>query len=459
VRLQFALDPIAHLDRLADGGHGDLVAFSRGMGGGILRPGTQSPGAVFAVGAAHNQAVLSRHGLYHPLLLESPPGARGLQRLYSGILWMHGDKHKQQRRLMTPAFHPRRLEAYRDLLVASTEKVLAGWRGSDTVDVLDQGRQMLLGFLNQILIGDDDTPGAVSIGARMEDLTRRAMSIGGLLPIDLPFTPRRELIQRADRLADDLATLIRKKRAAAASRDDLLSTLIAARDEDGSSMTEDELIGQLFLLFFAGFESSMSVLAWTSYLLAQHPAIAADLHDELSVLGGAAPTLAQLEQLPVLDGVIKESLRLCPPVYILTRTLADRGHLGGYDLPARTEIFLSLYHTHRRADVFPDPLRFRPERWRSISPGNHAYLPFGAGAHMCLGWGLATMELKLMLSMIVQRYRLGLRDGTTIDRRTLAVMSPRHGVRMTVQPQDRRFTASRGDVRGHFTTMVELDRP
>jgi cytochrome P450 len=456
---RFFLDPIAYLDRLAHGGYGDLVMFARGMRGGALRPGRQSPASVLGLGPAFNQPVLAQHGSFHPLLMETPPGARGLKRLYSGILWMSGDQHKQQRRLIAPAFHPKRIEGYHQLLVSSTEAVLSRWRPGDDIDPLDEARRILLGFLNRILIGDDDMPGAVSIGERMEDVARRALSPAALVPLDLPLSPRRRMIAEADRLYADLEAIIAKKRARPENADDLLSTLIHARDEDGTAMSEDELVGQLYLLFFAGFESSMSALGWTSYLLAQHPQVAAALHDELTgTLRGGAPTLAQLGQLPLLDAVIKESLRLFPPVYILTRTLAEPMELGGYQLPERTEIFLSLYHTHRRPELYDEPLRFRPERWAKITPGSWGYLPFGAGAHTCLGWGLAVMELKIMLALMVQRFRLALPASVRIDRRTLAVMSPKPGVRMRVHRQDRRFTESRATVQGHFPTMVELER-
>lgn len=459
--VRFFRDPIDYLDGLAGGGHGDLVTFARGMDRGLLRPGKSSPGAVLALGPSHNQTVLTRPA-FAPLLLA--PKTPSLARLQSGLLWMHGDKHKQQRRLIAPAFHPRRLAGYRDALVAIAEETLAGWTSAAQVDVLDEGRRILIRFLTQAIFGLDGTPEVVALGAQMEDVTHRSMSPAAMIPLDLPLTPHRRLIQRADQLLAAMRRLIAAKRTAG-DAGDMLTTLIHARDEDGSAMTEDELLGQLFLLFFAGFESSTSVLAWTSYLLAQHPEVAAELHHELAtVLGGAAPTLEQLEQLPVLDRVIKESLRLIPPVYMLTRSPTTAVDMGGHHLPAGVEVFLSIYHTHRRPELYEAPTQFRPERWRSTSTGGDAasvagpfgYLPFGAGAHMCVGWALATMELKILLAMITQRFRLGLADGTQIDRRALAVVAPRPGVRMQLCPQDRQFERSRGRLRGHFTAMVDL---
>jgi cytochrome P450 len=192
-------------------------------------------------------------------------------------------------------------------------------------------------------------------------------------------------------------------------------------------------------------------------LLAQHPKVAADLHEEIdSVLHGAAPTMEQLKQMPLLDNVLKESLRLFPAIPIVTRASHEPTELGGYRLPARTELFLSIYHTHRQPDVYREPLRFMPERWNSIEPGPYQYLPWGVGARTCLGTALATIQMKMLFAMLIPRYRLELVPGTKIDCGGIGIMKPKPELPFIVRAQDRRFSASKAEVRGTIHEKVEF---
>jgi cytochrome P450 len=439
------------------GGFGDVVILARGMRSGV-RPLTSSPACVLALGPTLNQQVLSPGTNFHPTPLPIPPGADTLERFYSGILFMHGDRHKKHRRLIAPAFHPTRLEGYSKMIAASAERRLQNWKPGDTVDILKEGRDILIGFMTQMLIGKTSVHDhSVSVGERMEDVKNRSLSLLAWLPMMVPGSPRRELITRARSLYEDLEAIIAKKRASTEDDGDLLTPLIHAHDDDGTAMTAEELIGQLFLLFIGGFESAMTALTWTCYLLAQHPEVAADLHDELTgTLHGNAPTLAQLEKLPLLEAVIKESLRVLPPVFALGRVTAGPVEMGKHRLPPDTEIFLSVYHSQRQPDLYEHPARFLPKRWETINPSSFNYLPFGAGPHTCIGWGLAMIELKIILSVIVQRYRLALPNNVRIDRKIFTVLGPKPGTRMIVHPQDRQFAASRATVHGHFAEMVDL---
>jgi cytochrome P450 len=222
-------------------------------------------------------------------------------------------------------------------------------------------------------------------------------------------------------------------------------------------MTEDELVGQLSFLIFAGFESTIHAVAFAAYLVAQHPEVAARLYEEVhGLLKGDAPTVDQLKALPYLDAVTKECLRLLSPVPFLIRTTQEEVELGGYLLPPRTEIMLSIYHTHRMSAIYTDPNRFQPERWASIEPSTYEYLPFSVGPHMCAGWALALMEMKVLLSMFVQRFRLDVRPTDRIDRRVMATMGPRPGMFLNVHRQDKNFAASRAPVVGQLARMVEI---
>jgi cytochrome P450 len=303
---------------------------------------------------------------------------------------------------------------------------------------------------SQTLFGVDASADAGSVGP----LIQRWMALlesGGvfLLPKDWPGTPMRRLLGVADRLEARILVLIEQKRANPNAHHDVLSMLVAARDEDGTAMTDAELIGQTSVLFVAGHETSSNALTWTLFLLSQHPRILADLVDELAgVLHGDAPTVEQLGQLPLLERVVKESLRLLPPAPFQMRHSSAPFQLGPYEAPAYATVTISSYITHRLPEIYADPLRFRPARWETLEPTVYEYMPFGAGPHMCIGSTFALMEIKIVLAMLLQRFRPQLAPGARVDRRVAITMSPRHGMPMTVlSPDDAaRPVAPRGNI-------------
>jgi cytochrome P450 len=219
-------------------------------------------------------------------------------------------------------------------------------------------------------------------------------------------------------------------------------------------MSDTDLLGQALILIAASYENVTSALTWTLFLVAQHPGVAADLCDEL---GDVTPTAERLTRLPLLEGVVKESLRVLPPVPFTVRVASCDADLGGVALRPGDRVACSIYVTHHQADLFPDPERFDPHRWSGIAPGPYEYLPFGAGPRFCIGAPLATAEIKVALGMILQRWRPSVVPGTRIDRQVRITMSPRRGLPMILHPQDRRFRAV--EVRGNVHAMVKLEGP
>lgn len=453
--VRFIRDPLGYLDVLTR--YGEISIFAKGMKSGLFqRSGDTASGTVFAYGPEFlGRCFNTGHASFRSIHVAPPPG-RGYARINWGLQWLHGDEHRKHRKMVMPAFHQKRLQGYRDVLVEATERAMGRWQVGSLVDVVEETRRVLLVFLNRAFLGLEDGDGLFSIGDRLEDVWRRSMSLGVRIPIDFPGSPKRRASARADHLSVDFDELIRKKRAEAQKGDDMLAMLLEARDDDGFGMSEDELVGHLSFLVFAGFESTIHAVAFAAYLVAQHPAVAEKLHDELSSLGGVPPTMEQLRDMPFLDGVVKESLRLLSPVPFLLRITDETVELGGYELPPRTELMLSIYHTHRMPDLYRDPNRFLPERWESIKPSTYEYMPFSVGPHMCAGWALALMEMKVMLAMFSQKVRLEVPANAEINRRMLATLGPRHGMWLRVQPQDRRFSESRATVSGHIAKMVEL---
>jgi len=249
--------------------------------------------------------------------------------------------------------------------------------------------------------------------------------------------------------------IVAERRRTGSDRHDVLTLLLHVRDEDGTQFTDDDLIGQLNVMFIAAFETTAMALTWTLFLLSQHPQVIADLVDELDhVLYGNAPTLEQLGILPLLDGVIRESLRLLPPVSQGARAATAPFMMGGYTFPAGTKVLYSEYITHHMPELYTEPDRFLPERWLTINPSPYEYFPFLAGSRMCVGATFAMTEMKVILAMILQRYRLTMVPGAVIDRHVRFTLVPKYGMPMSITAQDRQFT--KVPVCGNIHEMVDL---
>jgi cytochrome P450 len=281
-----------------------------------------------------------------------------------------------------------------------------------------------------------------------------------LLPYNVPPLPFWRYLRLSRRLDDAIRAMIDQKRTRGRDEGDVLSMLVHTRDQDGARMSEDELIGQANLLFLAGHETTANALAWTLFLLMQHPGVMADLCDELhGTLRGDPPRADQLAELPLLERVIKESLRILPPVPFGARVAMAPTALGPYELPPLTEIAFSEYVTHHLPELYPEPERFRPDRWKTAEPSAYEYLPFGAGPRMCVGATFAMIEAKVVLAMLLQRYRPELVPGARVDRHINITLSPRYGLPVVIRAQDRNFAASRAEVRGDVHDMVDLTEP
>jgi len=446
---RFTLDPAKHMLQLYHK-YGKLVALNQGY-----------TNYVFIFGPEYTHQVLSNSSaFYNNDLSNLPikfPEDSPIHYIGSGLTMLNGDIHKQQRRLMMPAFHKKRVEAYRESMLAIAEARLANWQIGQTRDMLKEMRQITLSIALKTLLGLEADPKTEQIRQNLEAWIKSITSTTTLLvPLNLPGTPYHHLLKLSERVTSELKDLIKLKRAQDTDSGDVLSRLIEAQDEDGSRLSDEELIGQTATLFVAGHETTAGALTWTLLLLEQHPAIMADLLDELeSKLQGAAPTLEQMNQLPLLEAVIKESMRLLPPGLWFIRHAVAPFELGPYQLPAGTNLVYSPVVTHRDPDLYPQPNRFVPQRWEKINPSPYEYLPFSGGPRMCIGATFAMNEMKLVLPLILQRYRLSLAAGAKVDRAGMNLSSPKNGLPMRLNSPDRHFTKS--PLRGNVKELVDLD--
>ncbi|MEZ4295037.1 MAG: cytochrome P450 [Polyangiaceae bacterium] len=450
--VRFFGDPIGYMAPLA-AEYGPLVRFARGREGPVLiREATYGPVLGFSPACA--QTVWGQSGTYHITRVPGPRYDPSFQRITAGLFSMNDDRHRKHRRLIQPAFHKTRIEGYHGAMVSLTRRAVEGWRAGQVHDLSGEMTPLTLSVANKALFGLDPTPGVLSLGEGIQGVAELLITPAALVPVDLPYTPRRRLIERCAQMEKDLRAIIAHKRTEPPG-DDVLATLLATRDEDGGFLTDDELIGQLFVLFFAGHDTTRSAIAWTLFLLSQHPQTQNDLQGELtSVLGGDALRLEDLPRLPLLDRVVKESLRLFTPAPFTARITVVPTTLEGVDLQVGTEVILSPYCLHRLPDLYPEPQRFRPSRWEKLDPTPFEYAPFGAGARMCIGAGFATMELKVVLSLLVQRFSFELAPGAVIDRKTTIVLSPKHGMPLRLRPPG--AAVQTGMVRGNVREMVDL---
>jgi cytochrome P450 len=442
--VRFGGDPLGYAQGLYRA-YGELVAFVAGR-----------PGWIFAFGPQYNHYLLANPDLFYSSpFMQAPPGS-ALGRLTCGLLSMNGTPHRQRRALVLPAFHRQRVESYHGDMVAVIETLLDGWRAGQRLDIAREMQKLTLRIASKTLFGLPAGPEADRLGLMIKRWLNLLDSLGpSLIPIDLPGLPLRRLLRLSDRLDADIQAMIERRRAGPGDARDVLAMLLRARDEDGAAMSDAELIGQATVLFIAGHETSSNALTWTLFLLSQHPHVLRDLRDELhGLLRGAPPAPAQLERLPLLDRVIKESMRLLPPASISLRVSTAPFELGPYELPRGTTVFFSQYVTHHMPELYPQPERFFPERWATIDPPVYTYIPFGGGPRMCIGTSFALLEIKIALATIVQRYSLALQPGARIDRRLRITLAPRQGMPMLVLPPG--STPPLNRPRGNIREMVEL---
>jgi cytochrome P450 len=473
--LAYMRDPIGYASRLF-ARYGDVASLVRapmhvahpgpGWATGTLATATGA-GVVMVTGAENNREILTQHERYqmvaltgrlYPVGHDVPDRKKPLRRMMTGLFHVNGDEHRRHRRLLMPAFHKTRLETYREDMATIASDLADRFRVGETRDLHADMTELTLRIATKTLFGEDEKERGLRLSRMMQEWLLAMFSPQLLLlRADLPGLPYRRFLDLTRAIDAETTAIVRGKRARASSdATDMLSTLLAARDEDGSALGEDELIGHAGVIFAAGHETSTNALAWTFLLLSQHPGVLRDLEAELdAVLRGAAPGADDLARMPLLDAVVKESMRILPPVPFHPRIVAEDSELGGHRLPAGSELFLSIFHMHRDPAIFRDAKRFLPRRWETIKPSVYEYNPFSAGPRMCIGASFATMEIKIVLATLLQRFRFEMPEGARVEPRVAITMAPKGGLRMTVRRRDDPV-ASRRRVGGSVRELVDL---
>jgi len=359
-----------------------------------------------------------------------------------GLLTSEGEFHKRQRRLIQPAFHRRRVEVYAESMAADAAAAAARWRDGETLDIAREMMTLTLRIVARSLFSVDvEEESAREVGRALDGLIAAfslvAVPFGGLLR-KIPTPSARRAEQGRATLDALIYGLIDERRKAGAENagEDLLSLLLAARDEDGGLMDAAQVRDEALTLFLAGHETTANALAWSWYLLALHPEIEARFHAELdAVLGDRLPGAQDVVDLPYTRQIFAESMRLYPPAWAVSRRSIEPVTIGGYPVPAGTGVLASQWVAHRDPRFFPDPLAFRPERWTEEFEGGLpklAYFPFGGGPRLCIGMGFAKMEGVLLLATIGRRWRMRLVPGQRVEPHPRITLRPKNGVRVTL---------------------------
>jgi cytochrome P450 len=419
----FARDPLALL----------VEAYRRYGGISALVQG--DPTIVFALGSEANRNLMS-----HPELWQSPE-----------IPFNIGQPDGQYRQLA---------ETHRDVTVRLAGQMVDRWGLGCQVDVDYVMRKLTLSIALRTLYGEDMDAATERICALaprwVENRTAEAFPE---LPHARPWSKRHRFLHVADEWATALEAMIVRRRGltslAEGPRPALLDPLLRERDMSGAPLSGDQIIRRATTFVDAAYPVSVAVLTWTLVLLSQHPPVLADLQSELAnVLGDEVPSLAQLAVLPALDRIVKESLRLFPPMSVGRCASNAAVELASYRLPAGATVVYSPYITHRQPELYLNPLRFRPERWLFVEPEPHEYLPFGAFTNVEWYTTFAVTEVKLILALVARRYSLTLAPGVRIDRSMGPPLTPRGTISMIIAPPDRPLT--RRAPQGHIRNMLEL---
>lgn len=363
--------------------------------------------------------------------------------LGDGLLTAEGAFWKRHNGMMRPAFHRSRIEAYGEVMVDYTRRMLDDWKGGEERDVHDDMTGLTLEIVAKTLFDADVREGAPVVGAAL--LTLQEVILEHLyMPLPIPKWWPSETNKRKHEAIEDIAGIVRgvidERRRDGVDRGDLLSMLVFAEADDGDRMTDKELFDESMTLFFAGHETTANSLTWAVYLLARYPEVTAKVQAELRTVVGDRPiTVADCRDLPYLDKVVKESMRILPSVWVFMKEPTEDTEIGGFHVPKGAQIMLSPWVMQHDERWFPNPETFDPERFskeRAAEIPRGAYMPFSGGNRVCLGRNFALMEMRLILGTIAQLTNPRIPEGHRPEQVAELSMHPRDGMPIIVEMRD-----------------------
>lgn len=363
----------------------------------------------------------------------------------SGLLTTDGPRWRSHRRAVQPVFLRKAVDALAPNIVEATNDMLDNWetlsRNGESVDLLDETLRLTLDTLSRSLFNYDISPSVADLRHAVEgviEIMFKRGTLSEMLPSVIP-TKRRALVRDTRTRLHKMVEEVRARKYATGTSQ-LLELMDAAVDpETGQPWTAEEVRDEILTIYLAGHETTATALYWTLVSIAENPDIAAALDRELDqILGDRVPEFSDVAALDLTNRIVKESLRLYPPIWIFPRDAVDDDELGGYDISAGTSVLLSPLVAHRDERIWDNPNRFNPDRFL---PAQHqqrhrmSYFPFGAGARMCIGNHLAELELALMVAMIRQRFDLDVDHSANTFGAPLISLRPLGDTRIKIRPR------------------------
>lgn len=365
---------------------------------------------------------------------------RGLKELLGeGLLTSEGDFWKRQRRLIQPAFHREHIAGYAEIMVRRTEEMLARWHDGQVLDVHHELMVLTAQIVTECLFGTsvgDAAEVAEHLESVMERYASPAFFLAPKLVARLPTAANRRFARAAERLDQIVRGFITERRRLGerAPKRDLLAMLLAARDEDGSQMSDQQIRDEVLILFLAGHETTALALSWTLYELAKSARVADKMDAEIDrVLGARAPAFEDVPKLPYIANVVTEGLRMHPPAWSVGRESLAPIDLGDRHFDAGTWLWILPYTLQRDPRFYESPQVFWPERWEdglAKRLPKFAFMPFGGGPRVCIGNQFALMEAALVLATIGRKFRLENVEGHPVVAEPSITLRFKHGLRM-----------------------------
>lgn len=368
------------------------------------------------------------------------------------VLILDGKRHRRERQLLMPPFHGDRMRSYSRTIRDQTWRAMASWTRGEVVSLQPHMQRITLEVILRTVFGMEESPELVALRDALKVMLEGPTSAIGMLPLipalqrDLgplwPWDRFKRMLEKTDAMI--YAQIAEARRRGGEGREDILSLLLSARDEAGQPMSDPELRDELVTLLTAGHETTALALAWAFEQILLHPEVLARLLDELDeVVGAEALDEDHCGRLPFLDATIRESLRVRPIIPFFARKLSQPTTIQGYDIPAGDMVVPCSWLVHRDPDVYPEPARFRPERFLDKRPDPYAWIPFGGGGRRCIGMAFALHEMKVVIASVLTklRIRLAVERPSPVKLRGFA-FAPKGGTRVVPLSSARRARAA-----------------
>lgn len=377
------------------------------------------------------------------------------KRLSRGIVRMTGKRHAHYRKLILPPLRRSSIDEMGDDLIRIARAEIDTWPVAQPFDLWRRIRHLVQIYAISLLFGDDRARG-FPIAELISEGARQSWSLGvNVLRLDLPGTPFHRMLRNSERLEEKILEWADIKKSDEKCGRDLLSIIVNNPDENANPPDDATIVGHVPTLFGATYETCQTTLIWTLILISQHPDVANSLIDELQAEPGDAPSsLSTINKLPLLDAVIKESMRLMPPVPMQFRVAQQDTFLGTQELPKNSRALMSAFLTNRNPDIYHNADQFIPDRWFAIKPTQFEYSAFSAGPRFCPGFYFGFAMVKVTLVSLLSRFYLSAVEGSRVDYKVRIAMMPGSAVNMVLGSHESARPLHR--LRGSINDLMEI---